>query len=136
MELKKSYKSLVLWMLGYLILCFGPIPFLPEEMDGGLVTRYFMNITTLDMALLAWIILKKEAVYWYNGTEFEEAVKAGSERRKEFARKHFRVFFRFALLYLVFTLLMVLLNAPFWIDIVVGTIGLIAAAVSTIRFKL
>ena len=136
MELKKSYKGLVLWMLGYLVLCFGPIPFLPDEMDVGLVTRYFMNITTLDMALLAWIILKKEAVYWYNGTEFEEAVKAGSERRKEFARKHFRVFFRFALLYLVFTLLMVLLNAPFWIDIVVGTIGLIAAAVSTIRFKL
>lgn len=136
MELKKSYKGLVLWMLGYLVLCFGPIPFLPEKVDGGLATRYFMNITTLGIAFLAWIILKLEAVYWYNGTEFEEAVKAGSERRKEFARKHFRVFFRFALFYLAFTLLMMLLNAPFWIDIVAGTMGMIAAAVSTIRFKL
>ena len=136
MELKKSYKGFVLWMLGYLLLCFGPIPFLPENVDGGLMTRYIMNITTLDMAALAWLILKKEAVYWYNGTEYEEAVKAGSERRKEFARKHFQVFFRFAVLYLLFTLLMMFLHAPFWIDMIVGTIGLIVAAISTNRFKL
>ena len=136
MEYKKSYKGFVYWMLGYLALGFGPIPFLAETMDGGMYTRYLMNMTALDMALLAWIILKKEAVYWYNGVEFEEAVKAGSERRKDYAKKHFLVFSRFALGYLLFTLLMTVLHVSFWVDFAVGTIGLIAAAISTVRFKL
>ena len=53
--------------------------------------RISMNVCILDVALLAYIIYKTECVYWYNGTEFKEAVAAGSERRKEFAWKHFIV---------------------------------------------
>lgn len=136
MEYKKSYKGFVYWMLGYLLLCFGPIPFLAEAMDGGMYTRYLMNMTALSMAVLAWIILKTEAVYWYNGVEFEEAVKAGSERRKNYAKKHVLVFSRFAGGYLIFSILMTVLHISFWVDFAVGCIGLIAAAISTVRFKL
>ena len=136
MEYKKSYKGFVYWLLGYLLLCFGPILFLGEGMDGGLYTRYLMIVTALDMAVLAWIILKKEAVYWYNGVEFEEAAKAGSERRKAFAQKHFLLFSRFAAAYLVFSMLMMVLHVSFWVDFAVATVGLIAAAISTVRFKL
>ncbi|MBE5786511.1 MAG: hypothetical protein E7324_03110 [Clostridiales bacterium] len=133
MELKKSYKGLVFWVLGYTTAIFCPLFF---THDTALVIRLTMNITTAGMALLCGIILKTEAVYWFNGTEYEEAVKAGTERRKAFARKHFDVFFWFATLYFLFSVLMHLLQASFWIDFSVGCIGLIAAAISTIRFKL
>lgn len=133
MELKKSYKGLVLWMLGYLAAL--AIPFVVQS-DAALCMRLILHITSLGMALLCWIVLKTEAVYWYNGTTYEEAVQAGSQRRKAFARKHFDAFFRFALLFLLFSVGMALLNISFWADFAVGSIGLIAVAISTIRFKL
>ena len=77
MELKKSYKGLIFWGLGYTAAIFCP---LFSTHDTALVMRLIMNITTAGMALLCGIILKTEAVYWFNGTEYEEAVKAGTER--------------------------------------------------------
>ena len=136
MELKKSYKGFIFWLLGYLLACFGPIPFLPEWAEESVMVRYIMNITNISMAVLCGIMWKTEAIYWMNGTTYEEAVKAGSERRKAFARKHFDVFFWFALLYLLFSVLMYLLHVSFWVDFVIGTVGLCAAAISTMRFKL
>ncbi|MBQ2953864.1 MAG: hypothetical protein IJE07_09970 [Clostridia bacterium] len=134
MELKKNYRGFVWWLLGYLaglMLCC----FLPVE-DGGLLMRVIFVFTAADMALLAFIVWKTEAVYWYNGTEYEDAVKAGSERRKAFAWRHFRVFGWYALAQIVFCCVMQLIGAAFWIDIIVFCVGLCAAAFSTMLFKL
>ena len=90
MELKKSYRGFVLWMLGFLAGLAGMM-FLPVE-DGSLLTRAVIVYTAAAVALLAWIIWRTERIYWYNGTEYEDAVAAGSERRKRFAWQHFRIF--------------------------------------------
>lgn len=134
MELKKSYKGLVWFMVGFAAALFA-LCFLPTE-DEALMSRLICNLSTAGMALLAWIVYRTEYVYWYNGTEYEEAVAAGSERRKAFARKHLNSFAACALGYLLYSALAQALDWPWWIDLVLCFVGLIAAAVSTIKIKL
>lgn len=134
MELKKSYGSFVLWILGFLAGMIAIILF-PVE-DAGVLLRMLLCFTAVDVALLAFIVWRTERVYWYNGTEYEEAVAAGSERRRAFAWRHFRIFGWYALGQVAFCGVMHLLGLPWWIDIIVFCVGLCAAAVSTMRIKL
>lgn len=133
-EMKKSYRGFVLWMLGF-IAGMVLIILLGTE-DAALMTRVLLCFTAADVALLAFHVWRTEQVYWYNGTEYEAAVKAGSERRKAFARKHFRIFGWYALVQVIFCCLMHLIGAPWWIDIIVFCVGLCAAAFSTMPIKL
>ena len=134
MELKKSYRGLVLWMLVFLAGMTG-ICLLPME-DGAVLTRLMMSWMSVAVALLAFIIWRTEQVYWYNGTEYEAAVEAGSERRKAFGWKHFRIFGGYALLQVIFSCVLHLIGARWWIDIVVTCVGLCAAAFATMPIKL
>ena len=134
MELKKSYKGFLLWMLVFVVTMF-VCAFLPIE-SGAILTRIVMNVCVLNLVLLAFIIYKTEYVYWYNGTEYKQAVEAGSERRKEFAKKHLKRFGMFALLYLVYSVVAQLVQIPYGVDIAVATIGMVVVAISTIKFKL
>lgn len=134
MELKKSYRGFVLWMLGF-VAGMVAIAFVPLE-DAGLLTRVLLCFTAVDVALLAFIVWRTEQVYWYNGTEYEAAVAAGSERRKAFAWRHFRIFGWYALGQAVFCCVMHLLGLPWWIDIIVFCVGLCAAAFATVPIKL
>ena len=134
MELKKSYKGFVLFMLGFAAALFA-LCFLPTE-DTGLVMRLICNLSTAGIALLAYIIYRTEYVYWYNGTEYEEAVAAGSERRKAFARKHLDRFASCAAAYLLYSSAAQAMGWPWWIDLILSGVGLVAAAVSTMKFKL
>ena len=133
MEYKKSYLGLVLWLIGFLALCFGVL-LLP--VSGMFMMRMTINLCTLGMAILAWIIFLTGAVYWYNGISYEEARDAGEEKRKQYALKHLRVFGIFAVCGLLFSTVMHLMHVSEWVDFTVLTIGLMAAAISTIRFKL
>lgn len=121
-------------MLVFVVTMFG-CAFLPIE-NGAILTRIVMNVCVLNIVLLAFIIYKTEYVYWYNGTEYKQAVEAGAERRKEFAWKHLKRFGIFALLYLVYSVVAQLLHIPFGVDIAVATIGMVVAALSTIRIQL
>lgn len=134
MELKKSYVGLAWWTLGYLAGLVG-IMLLPEE-DAALQMRGVFCFTAAGTALLAWIIWRTESVYWYNGTEYEAAVEAGSERRRDFAWRHFRIFGGYALGQIAFCLVMHLLGLPWWIDIIVFCVGLCTAAFATMPIKL
>lgn len=134
MELKKSYRGLVWWMLGFVAGMLA-IAFLPLE-DAGLIMRVLHSFTAADVALLAYIIWRTEQVYWYNGTEYEAAVAAGSERRKAFAWRHFRIFGWYAVAQVIFSILMHLTGMPWWIDIIVFCVGLCTAAFSTMPIKL
>lgn len=134
MELRKSYRGFVIWMLLFVAGLVGMM-LLPVE-NGGLLVRGIIVYTGVALALLAWIVWRTERVYWYNGTEYEEAVEAGSERRKRFAWRHFRIFGGFALGLLIFTAFMQLMGWPWWIDMTVGTVGLCAAAFCTVPIKL
>ena len=134
MPLRKSYTGFVLWMILFIAGMFAVI-FFPTE-DEALLVRLLMNWMTLGVAGMALLIRLKQAVYWYNGTSFEDAVKAGEERRKRFAQRHFERFACLAGIYLIYSLLAQLYGLPFWIDIVLATVGLIVAAISTLRIKL
>ena len=135
MEYRKSYKGLVLWLAGYLAAVLLPM-LLPEGTNAGLVMRLVFNLTSIGIAVLMWIIWRTESVYWINGTSFEQARDAGSERRRAFAAAHLKVFARFAVGYAVFSAIMQLIGVHLAVDIVVFTVGLIVAAFSTVKFKL
>lgn len=131
---KKSYTGFVVSLMIFLamVLC---VPFLPG-MQSSLAMRLIMLVTTWYMAGLTLHVWRTEQVYWYNGTTFEEAEAAGSERRKQFAWKHAKVFGMLALCVTVFAALMHLLGISAWIDFAVGMVGMIVAACRTIPFKL
>ncbi|MBR4080258.1 MAG: hypothetical protein IKK21_00560 [Clostridia bacterium] len=134
MKLKKSYRGFVLWMLGFVAGMAAII--LLGTADAALMTRVLLCFTAADVALLAFIVWRTEQIYWYNGTEYEEAVKAGRERRRTFAWRHFRTFGGYALGQIIFCGVMHLLGLPWWIDIIVFCVGLCSAAFSTMRIRL
>lgn len=131
---KKSYKGFVLSLLIYLVLIF-TVSFIPAA-DESQPIRLVMLLTAWYMAGLTFYIWRTERIYLYNGTTYEEADAAGSERRKAFAWRHFRIFGMFALLMTLLSCGMQLLGVSGWIDFAVGMIGLIVAACRTIPFKL
>jgi len=131
---RKSYTGFVLGMLGYLVLMLG-IAFIPG-VGAQLAMRLIMLLTAWFMAVLTFYIWRTERVYLYNGTTFEEAEAAGSERRKDFAWRHLRVFGIFALIQTVLACGMHLLGWSAWIDFTIGAIGIVIAACMTIPFKL
>lgn len=101
-----------------------------------ILTRLFLNVMAISILVLAYIIYKNEAVYWYSGVSFEEALKSDSERRKMYALSHVAVFAKFALAMLLFSVLMQLLDLSIMWDICFCTVGMIYSAVSTIKIKL
>ena len=134
-EYRKSYKGLVLWLVGYMALSLAPA-LLPEGTDPGIEIRLVLALTAAAVAGLMAIIWKTESVYWINGTSFEQARDAGSDRRREFAAAHLRVFGRFALGYVVFSAIMQWRGVTWGVDLAVFCVGLIAAAVGTLKVKL
>lgn len=133
--LKKSYRELILWVIGFTVLMTAAA-FLPVR-DAGLLVRIDNNLCMIGVVLLMLLIWKTEKVFWINGISFEEAVTAGSGRRRAFAWKHVKLFGVVAILYLLFSLIAQLLHFSFWIDIAVIMMGCLAAGIiSAMRFKL
>ena len=131
---KKSYKGFVIGLIIYLLLLMS-ISLIPGLND-QLAIRLIMLLTIWYMAALSFQVWRTEQIYWYNGTTFEAAEAAGSERRKEFAWRHFRIFGRFALIHTAVALAMTLLGWSAWIDFTVGTVGLCVACFLTMPIKL
>lgn len=131
---KKSYKGFVVGLIVFLALMVGII-LIPAENE-QLPMRLIMLLMAWYMAALSFHVWRTEQVYWYNGTTFEDAEAAGSERRKEFAWRHFRIFGMFALLMTVLSCAAQLLGWSAWIDFTVGTVGICVAACMTIPIKL
>lgn len=131
---RKSYKGFVIGLFAYLALLLG-IAFIPG-VNERLVMRLIMLLTAWYMAALSFHVWRTEQIYWYNGTTFEAAEAAGSERRKEFAWRHFRIFGRFALMMTAVSCVTFLLGWSAWIDFTFGTVGLIVAAFCTMPIKL
>ena len=132
--LKKSYKSLVLAMIAYVALMFLPI-LLPIK-DEALLTRITLNLCNLGVVGLMALIYLNERIYWINGTSYEEAIAAGSYRRKLFAKRHLIRFLIAFIAYLLLSILFQFLNLKIWIDIVIFVILTIGAALSTMGIKL
>ena len=132
--LKKSYKGFAVWLIAFIaaMLALGLI----STQDTALLMRLILLLMAWGIAALAFIIWRTEQVYWCNGTSYEEAEAAGSERRKEFAWKHLRLFGGYALGLSVFIWVMHMLGVSAWVDFTVGTVGLIATSCCTMPIKL
>lgn len=131
---KKSYTGFVLGLLGY-VAALLLIVLIPKA-DEQSFMRLIMLVTVWYMAWLSFHVWRTEQVYWYNGTSYEEAVAAGRERRKEFARKHLVIMGGLALLMTAASCVTMLLNLSAWIDFSLGTVGLIVASIRTVPIKL
>jgi len=131
---KKSYTGFILWMVGFVAAMLA-ICFIPVE-DEQVLMRLILLVMAWSVTSMAFIIWKTESVYWYNGTTFEEAEAAGSERRKAFAWKHLKIFGVYALAASVLSALMQLLGWSAWIDFTLATLGIVVAACMTIPLKL
>lgn len=131
---RKSYTGFIVWLIVFVIAMLA-ICFLPVD-DDAILTRLLQNLCTIGMAQLTWMIWRNERVYWYNGVSFEDAQKAGSERRKEYAFRHFRLFGGYALVALAVTMAAHLARLPWWVDFTFICVGMIAAAFRTMKYKL
>ncbi|MGN0635876.1 MAG: hypothetical protein ACI4I5_06605 [Acutalibacteraceae bacterium] len=131
---EKSYKGFVIWLFVFIILVFC-IPLLPTQ-NGNLLTLAVMNLMSLSMAVLTWIIWKNEKIYWYNGIEFEKAKQATSVQRKRYALRHAKRFTFFALAGIVYSVAAYHWSFPIGFTITVMGIGIVAVALSTIKIKL
>lgn len=131
---KKSYTGFILWLMIFVAATLG-ISLLPTE-DWQLLMRLIILLMAWGIAALAFIIWRTEQVYWYNGITYEEAEAAGSERRKDYAWRHLKVFGIYALGISVFVWVMHMLGASAWIDFTLGTVGLIVAGCCTMPIKL
>ena len=131
---EKSYKGFVIWLLVFIILVFS-IPILPTQ-NANLLTLAVMNLMSLSMAVLTWIIWKNEKIYWYNGIEFEKAKQATREQRKRYALRHAKRFTLFALAGIVYSVVAYHWSIPIVFTITVMGLGIVAVALSTIKIKL
>lgn len=134
MELKKSYKGFFIWMVAFCagMLVLGLLPI----QDTALLIRVILNGMVLGIVLLAFIIYKTGYIYWYNGITYENACEAGEERRNAYARKHFKHFLVAEIILLVYSCLAQVLCVSYWVDTVVFTVGIVVAAITTMRYKL
>jgi len=132
---RKTYTGFIVWFILYLLVGVGSAFVLPN-FDEASYTRLLMNLTTIAMAILTFIIWRTEYVYWYNGVSYEDAEKAGSERRRRYGYFHFQLFLKVALAGLAYTALSILAGFPWWLDLPVFGVGLITAAFWTMKYKL
>lgn len=131
---KKSYKGLV-WGLAVFLLLMLATGFLPVK-DEQLPMRLISLVLAWFMAWLTFHVWRTEQVYWYNGTSYEEAEAAGSERRKAFAWKHLRIFVLLAMGLTALSCAATLLGWSAYVDFAAATVGLTVGAVMTISIKL
>lgn len=132
--LKKSYVGFVLWMLAFMAAVLGAA-LLPIE-DEALLMRIVDNLCTLGIEALMLLIYKTERVFWINGISFEEAVKAGSGRRRALAFKYVKFFGMFAAGFLLYSVIAQLLHLPWGIDIGLLCAGMLVFTLGALRFRL
>lgn len=132
--LKKSYKGLILWMIGYPAVLIGAA-FLPTK-DVGLLVRVIDGLTMVSVVVLMLIIWRTEKVFWFTGMSFEQAVEAGPVRRKAYAWKHVKLFGIFAAAFLLFSVVAQVLHFSIAVDLAVLMAGMIAVGVFSMKFKL
>ncbi len=132
--LKKSYLGFWIWTIVYIaaVMCMAYLPIHNTD----ILVRIIFNFTNIAITALTIIMFINEKIYWYNGISYEQAVSAGSDRRKAYALKHVKVFGTATLIYLIISLITGLLNISFWVDTLIYTLIIVIAAVSTMKFNL
>lgn len=132
--MKKSYKGFIAWLV---LFCVGVFAIIFIDIKNinlvGLVLGNYMFIT---LTILTGMIYKNEAIYWYTGISFQEASKATSKQRKEYAYKYFIRFLMVCLCYLVYSIAAYFLSFSFVMSIIICCLLMTVCALSTVSIKL
>lgn len=131
--MKKTYWGFAAWLIGYTLVMLA-LSLIPMGVEG--YVRILCAETVLAMVLLTYIVYRTEYVYWYNGVSFEEAVQAGSQRRRAYALAHLKRFAVGGAAYLLYGVIAWALGLPWWLDLLACLAAEVGAAVSTIPIKL
>lgn len=114
-EYKKTYKPLIVWLIGFPVIAIIIAERL-SNLSTKIATLLSLIIMVISLYILMFIIYKGEYVYWINGgPNYEEAKLAGSEKRKEYAKAHLDIFFKMMLISFLYGILSLLLKFPTWI---------------------
>jgi len=134
-EYKKTYKPLIVWLIGFPVIAIIIAERL-SNLSTKIATLLSLIIMVISLYILMFIIYRGEYIYWINGgPNYEEAKLAGSEKRKEYAKAHLDIFFKMMLISFLYGILSLLLKFPTWIDIVLISLIIIITAFSTIPIK-
>lgn len=132
---EKSYKGLVLFLAGMFALMLGlGIPFSLLQPEHS--ARLTINLCTLSVTVLMFLIWRNEKIYWINAVDFESAKQAGAARRKAFALRYLKRFACVSAGALVLSVSFALLGVNQMVDFSVITAALCATAISTVWIKL
>ena len=131
---KKSKTGFEIWHIGFCVLTVGAC-FLPN-LSTQLTLAVVDNACTIGIFILTFLIYQTEYVYWYNGTSYEEAKAAGSERRKAFALAHMKRFGYLALIFLAYSVVSLMVGIPYGFDVAIACAGILIVALSTLKIKL
>lgn len=107
---------------------------IPIFLVGMVSPNLFVKIAYLDVSLLlwymSWIIYRKERIYWINNFTYKQAAEMDPEERMRISKLFFDTFGRGCLLVSLGMSIAIILNTPFWIDLIVLMIGLFAGGIS------
>lgn len=134
---KKTYKGFLIWML----LIFSLMLIVPALQlvikDNDILTKVVLLLIFWLMDLLLFIIYKGEYVYWFSGgPDFETAKAAGTDRRKNYAFRHLKIFLKASTIYTVYMVVSLSLCFHIGWDISLFAIALVSAAFCTVGIKL
>lgn len=132
--LNRSYKGFFLWMAAFCGL-IAALSFLPIE-DDGLMVRIVDCACVAGIEGLMVIIWRTEKIFWINGVRYEDALEAGSARRKAYALKYVKLFGIFLAGFSGFSVFSQLLRLPYMADTVLLAAGILACAFGTMKFRL
>lgn len=103
--------------------------------DRSIVAVSMLTVIVMLLVLM-WIIWKGEYVYWINGgPSFEQAKAVGSEKRRDYAWRHFAAILKGSAIALVLLTAEYFLKAHVLVMILSTAVCIIAAAISTARIK-
>ena len=136
-EYRKTYLPLIAWCLALVPVMLGAVWFAEWlNCNDGIMIAMMMAAVIVMLLALFWMICKGEHVYWINGgPSFEEARDAGSEARREYARKHLRAMFKGCVIALVLLAAECCIGANEMIMVLSTGVCVVWAAVSTISIK-
>lgn len=134
MEYKKSYKGLFIFLILHFctLICAGVLSVYMDFLPLVLIA----NIITIGMTVLMYIIYLTENIYWMNGIEYEQALFAGSKRRKNFALKHLNRIGMAAIIGIIVSTVGVIFNWSQFITFPIILITFIIFCISTINIEL
>lgn len=130
-DYKKSYFGLIIWMISFLVIIFY-VGFIPLK-DENISILLIMNIMNISLAILTLMIYINEKIYWYNGIDYKKSAMKTSAERKLIALNHMKPFVKFAIIYLLYSIVAYILQINYWLHILVAAVGNIIAAFMTMK---